>query len=200
MNYSLEDLNDALLTIEQVVADSTFNLSMKKSFGFSRDEFIIKCKFQNTDCDRDMLVWEYYSIYGNCFKFNSGYDSNNQEVPIIKSTSSGNLNGFVVELFTGLTPQEPSRLLFTDQISSGAAIFINNQSYLPTLTESLTFKPGVCINIGLEKSFTSNLESPYSDCIKSETSASLAVKQFREMKYIYRKRNCRALKTSKILL
>ncbi len=191
LNYSLDNLNSMLLNLEQIVADPSFNVTKKKSFGFSRDEFIIKCKFRNDDCDREKLVWEYNTNYGNCFKFNSGFDSNNNKVPIIKSYLSGNWHGFSIELFIGLTSQNVSQLLFTEQISTGAAVFITNQSYLPALTESLTFKPGVCINIALEKIFTSDLERPYSDCEKLEAHESFAYNQLQSMGYRYRKKSCR---------
>jgi hypothetical protein len=50
-----------------------FNDSLRRSFGYSLDELVIKCEFDSRPCNMSWFDWYYHPFYGNCYKFNSGY-------------------------------------------------------------------------------------------------------------------------------
>ncbi len=48
----------------------------RKKLGFNMSEIISTCTFNGMDCDRNnVLSWYFHFNYGNCFQFNSGYNS-----------------------------------------------------------------------------------------------------------------------------
>ncbi len=58
----------------------------KQSMGSSLDEFVISCRFNTQPCDMSLFSWYFDSYYGNCFRFNSGNNSQGQQVNILEST------------------------------------------------------------------------------------------------------------------
>ena len=50
-----------------------FNQTRRKSFGYSLDDFMIACEFDSKPCNRSWFEWNYNSLFGNCFLFNSGF-------------------------------------------------------------------------------------------------------------------------------
>jgi hypothetical protein len=68
--------------------------SFRASMGYSLDEFVIECHFNEQSCNYSLhWMWYFDSMYGNCFRFNGGVDSNGGSVPILKSTKAGRWNG-----------------------------------------------------------------------------------------------------------
>ena len=49
-----------------------FNDSLRRSFGYSLDDLLIKCEFDSRPCNRSWFDWFYHTLFGNCYKFNSG--------------------------------------------------------------------------------------------------------------------------------
>jgi hypothetical protein len=47
---------------------------LKKSMGFTFDDFILKCLFNGVRCNSLDFDWLYDVNYGNCFQFNTGFD------------------------------------------------------------------------------------------------------------------------------
>lgn len=49
-----------------------FNVTLKRSFGYSLEELLVRCEFDSKPCNHSWFDWYYHPAYGNCFKFNSG--------------------------------------------------------------------------------------------------------------------------------
>ena len=69
---------------KQLLASDRFSDSDRKLFGFNFDEFVINCYFNQEECGREHFSWFYDATYGNCFKFNSGFDEQGRPVPLLK--------------------------------------------------------------------------------------------------------------------
>lgn len=76
-----------------------FNQTLKRSFNYW-PERLYKFRFLNIDQDVSTnLSWYYHPLYGNCYRFNSGYDLNGNRVEVL-STGQEQF-GFGVEMFIG---------------------------------------------------------------------------------------------------
>lgn len=50
-----------------------FNLTRRRSFSHSLDDLLVTCLFDSKPCDPSWFDWFSHPIFGNCFKFNSGF-------------------------------------------------------------------------------------------------------------------------------
>ena len=62
-----------LLTIEALLSNKTDDF--KKSMGHDLKDILIGCKFNFQKCTADDFIWSWNVNYGNCFSFNSGFNS-----------------------------------------------------------------------------------------------------------------------------
>jgi hypothetical protein len=72
--------------------------------GYSLEEILIECLFNNKVCDHRNFVWSYSIDFGNCYQFNTGIDQDTGEhnaVPIEKSFIAGAQNGLQLIFFLG---------------------------------------------------------------------------------------------------
>ncbi|CAF0907174.1 unnamed protein product [Brachionus calyciflorus] len=134
----------------------------KKQFGLSLNEMIISCFYSTVDCKESDWVWFYDTFHGNCFRFNTGVNSNNERIDIKNTTQSGKYNGLVLELFVGVPDDQKSFSIYT-----GAHIFINDNSIKPYSAEGLDISPGTQTNIVLERVETKLKSQPYSECLEN---------------------------------
>lgn len=61
-----------------------------KSFGLPFEKFFISCLYDLQDCNENEWIWYYDLYYGNCFRFNTGYDTNGNQIPLKKPTNQAN--------------------------------------------------------------------------------------------------------------
>ena len=62
-----------LFTIEALLSNKTDEF--KKSLGHDLKDILIGCKFNYQKCTADDFEWSWNIHYGNCFSFNSGFNS-----------------------------------------------------------------------------------------------------------------------------
>jgi hypothetical protein len=79
-----------------LLSSPSLNDSFRQSTGSTFNQLIIKCWFNTADCDRSNWVWYFDAFYGNCFRFNSGVDSNGNQVADLVSTKNGKINGLSI--------------------------------------------------------------------------------------------------------
>lgn len=58
-----------------------FDVNLKKSFGYNLTSMIYNCGFRFNRCEFSNFEWYFDPNYGNCFKFSSGRDMDNEEIP-----------------------------------------------------------------------------------------------------------------------
>ena len=129
----------------------------KKKFGYKINETILRCSFNMAECDLNEFEWGYNPIYGNCYTFNA--------VKHILSSDTANLKnvsmigkGLQLDLFVGYNQTE-----YNSVFNQGAHIIIRNQSDFLVATE-IDVSVGFQTNIGIQRTFTSKKEFPFSKC------------------------------------
>jgi hypothetical protein len=148
------------LVKSSIISDPNLNYS---NFGFSLDYMLLTCQFNGYSCNKSDFITRYNYDYGNCFTFNSGYDSNGNQIPIKQISEAGSDKSFKIELFLGDEFIQSEFLL-----NSGARVIVHNQSVTPIFTsEGRDVASGYLSNIGLTRSFFNKLNQPYSDCISN---------------------------------
>ena len=179
MNFGI-DLNDILskepnytvldprYPLTQRIYEYTFVLShvaknssieQMKKFGFSFEKLLISCYFGLNPCDATDFTYYYDMLHGNCFRFNSGKFINGSATELKKITKTGKYNGLMLELFVG--DDNDSRSL---AMTSGAHIFIHNDTITPNEFEGISLSVGTSTNIAIYKTYIDKMKSPYSEC------------------------------------
>jgi hypothetical protein len=130
--------------------------------------FDIKIKsisFQNEDLTNEWQNhFESYtdSVYGKCYRFNSGFNLSNQSIPIKKVRKSGLYNSFNLNFYYNNLQSESLDL--TDLM-----IYIHNHTHMP----ATIYKKGDFIQSGkfnyfkIKRIYDQKLELPYNDCYKN---------------------------------
>ena len=158
-NNKIESIKQMLLLIA-----NGFNLTQteKQKLAQPLEQLIITCTFNMISCNYSEFTWYFDPRYGNCYRFNSklkGVES----VPK-KSSVSGQLNGLMLEVYLG------SQMFVSPLLSSsGLHVFVHNESVAPTIHEGIQLSPGFETNIEVSRVFDYKLESPYNDCVKSNS-------------------------------
>lgn len=150
-----ETLNELLIIIYR--NQSYFDLN---EIGYSLNTILKNCRFQGKTCNHSDFIRYQNFYYGNCYSFNSGYDSNGNKTGIKKTTKPGWRNGLQLELDIG--PLDS----LTFSYRSGFRIVIRNQSFnaFPE-EEGISVKSGTETSVGISKTISRKLAEPYSDCI-----------------------------------
>ena len=76
------------LSLEGFVENSFSNDELKK-FGHDLNDIGIKCMFNGESCSLTDFVWSFDEIYGNCYTFNSDFDSNGSKIDLKNSDLVG---------------------------------------------------------------------------------------------------------------
>lgn len=84
-----------------MAADKNLTTQQLKSFGYSLNSTLLSCYFNNKKCSEDDFIWSYDFEFGNCYTFNSGYNSSGNQMPIKKISDYGSDHGLKLEIFLG---------------------------------------------------------------------------------------------------
>ena len=158
-NYTLFE---RFITLNYMIKQIVTMPSLKEKqieFGFPFSKFIVACFFALEPCNENDFIQYYDMMFGTCYRFNSGKFKNGSSTNLRSTTRAGTLNSLVLELFVG-DASDPRSM----SMSSGAQIFIHNDSLTPNLFEGLSLNVGTLTNIAVHKTYSSKLPSPYSEC------------------------------------
>jgi hypothetical protein len=128
----------------------------RRKLGLSINELIKICSFGFTECKKYEFVYLYDTRYGNCFKFNSGFDEDGNKLPtrISKRSNSG------LRLLLYATDLNDSSLFF----SNGFYIDIGFQKNRIRLDRGVRIKPSKKSFVFMKKTRTTQISKPYSNC------------------------------------
>ena len=157
------------LNLNGIVFGKSFGDENRKKLGHTLDDILIYCNFNQQNCTSADFVWQFDANFGNCFVFNSGFNSTGHRVPLKQSTVAGSLYGLQLKYYTNvyenLTPY------YSYYGGNGASIRIENASYLIEHTyDSIKVAPGSHTEISIERAFKFTLPTPYSNCEVDESS------------------------------
>ena len=133
----------------------------EEKIGHDLKDILISCYFNANPCYSSDFIRSYDSLYGNCYTFNSGLDSNRSKVALKQTNVAGWFFGLRLTFYIGI---HESLLNFTDRL--GAVIRIENSSYSTDDSHGGgTFvSPGEETFIAIERELQSMLPKPYSNC------------------------------------
>jgi hypothetical protein len=138
----------------------------KKKLGYFFEKTLFECRFNFFPCSPDDFVWLFDKMLGNCYKFNSGYYSSGDSVKLQKAIKSGIFYGLTLTLFAG-----QFRKLNNINSDLGLVLKIDNSTYsVLSSTDSygIVLGTGLEYNIGIDRSYTTQMPKPYSNCDSDE--------------------------------
>jgi hypothetical protein len=144
--------------------NNTFKLYYKD---FLIDQLLLSCRFQGKKCTWRDFFYHYDFDYGLCYSFNMGKDIYGNDTKIRTSGQVGWRNGLQLELYTGHAKLQDK---FT--AIRGYRVLIFDQSNVYPVADDLgvDIATGMATNIGIRRTFTYHLASPYSNCLQSDIS------------------------------
>ena len=150
------------LTLKNITNGNNLSNEDKQKLGHDLNDILFECKFNYNECNSKHFIWSYDDVFGNCYTFNSGFDSNGTKTHLIKSNIAGPDAGLNLKFYTNIY----EKLLDCAFVHGlGALIRIGNSSYSTFYSNGGVFvQPGVVNYIAVERQFHSILPKPYSDC------------------------------------
>ena len=146
-----------------------FNDSDRKLLAHNFDDILISCIFNGQSCNSSDFLWSYDSYYGNCYVFNSGFDSGGNEMALKTATSAGWFYGLQLELYANYNQS----LSLVNSLARGAGILlrIENSSYLTEQANNgVPISTGARTSVIVDREFKYTLPNPYSSCEVDSTS------------------------------
>jgi hypothetical protein len=140
------------------------NDSVKKSISHSLEDVLIGCKFNYQSCTSADFTWEFDNFYGNCFSFNSGFNSSGHKVDLKMSSLAGSSYGLQLDLYVN----SYENLTLFNSVMSGKGIIIridNQTNVIDYAAEGISVAAGLVTNLALSRENKFIQKEPYSNCI-----------------------------------
>ena len=142
-----------------------FNLKddEKKLLSHDFEDILISCTFNSQTCSVSDFVWKFDKFFGNCFVFNSGFDSSGNPVELKKSYVAGSLFGLSLQFYVGF---HEHLTLFNSINFNGAYVRIENSSVTSDdlLDNGIYITPGKWANALIHRIQKYVLPKPFSVC------------------------------------
>jgi len=127
--------------------------------GHNLSDILLSCTFNNLPCTTDDFNWYFDRNLGNCYQFNSGFNSTNQSVDLYTSIRAGADYGLQMTLYSGYYESLSSGISF-----NGLIVKMVNQSFID-LSDGVYLAPGFITNVAIERFFETLLPQPFSSCV-----------------------------------
>ena len=106
-NLPLKDGNNLfwniVLLFQAKISSGTFTDASRQKLAHPFNDILHYCLFGNQICKASDFVWRWNPFYGNCYVFNSGYNSSGARVNYVKSLLPGLEFGLALVLYVGYT-------------------------------------------------------------------------------------------------
>ena len=145
--------NDMLFKMNYYLND-TEKLKLHHPF----EKIMLECSYNNEKCTASDFLREFDTNLGNCYVFNSGFNSTGYPIPLKYSIRAGSMYGLKLTLYVNYY----ENLNKTNQYT-GAIIRIGNSSY-KSFNFGPEISPGYKTNIVVNRVFEEVLPKPYSEC------------------------------------
>ena len=98
----------------------------KRKISHDLSDILLECWFNDVQCDLSDFTWTYHQTYWNCYKFNTGFDSNGNKIDLKKSILAGPDHGLQLTLYVNIY----EKLLKNPNVYAlGGIIQIENSSF-----------------------------------------------------------------------
>ena len=149
--------------MKSYVNSPQYSVLNKTRLGFKLADLILVCRFNGIDCDfGNDFHWMFHYEFGNCYQFNSGLNMSNARVELKKTTYESKVYGLVLQFGPVVNYNEYPMSTF----AKGLQVFVHNQSLVPSYSYTpISIESGKETNICIDRTFSSNVPSPYSACV-----------------------------------
>ena len=152
---------------------------------------LLFCSFSYENCSANDFYWEWDNFYGNCFSFNSGFNSTGQSVPLKETNLAGSTFGLAVEFYVNFYEE----LISFNSINSdyGLIVRIDNISHVIDYSlGGISVSAGTHTYLALNREFKTSLPKPYSNCddLSTNNFNSDLYNQIIKSKYEYTQQFC----------
>jgi hypothetical protein len=142
------------------IKNSNFSALERKELDLTISQALIECSFNGIpgSCNESNFNWMYNKNYGNCYVINSGFSQSGEPEDTVVSSYAGKEYGLSITMFLGVIKE--LRFLDTNQ---GLILKIDNRSN-GIIQDPIEIPAGYETNIAVEREFTKQLASPFSNC------------------------------------
>lgn len=179
VGFMYEDLKSKVINDPKLLAEMSFN----------KNESLYYCNIGLHKCSPDFVSAYFDPNSGVCLKFNSGYDENQNQVPIQYLFDSGPLYGLEMQLFVGFVNQDFKNITYFST-NSGVKVVIFNQTQYPLTSQAITVETGHSTFIGLNKYTSRSLPAPFSTCKDSDSFQSKVKTEMESQNFSYTQKTC----------
>ncbi len=138
----------------QIISNTSATQSFLQSIGYTYDDLVISCYFNQLPCYSSDFTWFFDYNYGNCYTFNA--NSSN-----VKTTSkAGPAYGLQLELFTGIPSLQD---YYIDERGIYLAVTTSGTTPVTSYT-GVKLPVSQATNVKITQTSITNLPSPYSSC------------------------------------
>jgi hypothetical protein len=165
------------LTQMGILDGSSLSDGDKRRLGHDLNDILLDCSFNLIQCNVSDFTWSYDAYYGNCYTFNSGFDSNGNVIELKRSNLATPDSGLQLTLYVNAYEK------FLDKWLNGLGIVlrVDNSSYSTFYLNNGIFVPsGFITYVLIDREFKLTLPKPFSNCEIDSTSA-----KFRENSELY---------------
>ncbi|OAF66483.1 hypothetical protein A3Q56_05775 [Intoshia linei] len=129
----------------------------REKLGYQFKDFVLNCNYNGYNCLKKDFINFYTNSYGNCYTFNSGWNTTH---PIYRSYKPGAMHGLKVTLFIDQNEYIPEMVH-----SAGAKVLVHAQKIMPfPEDEGYNVSPGMATSIAVRKTSIKRAGSVYSPC------------------------------------
>jgi hypothetical protein len=161
--------------------------SMRQSLALPLDQMILYCDFAGQPCTANDFEWYFDGYLGNCYRFNSGFNSSGNPQQLKNVSKSGKIDALNLELL--MPKPKPSQFAFAKTL--GAQIFIHNNTASTLPYMGFAASVGHETQIAVNRQFIERMNDPYSSCMSDiESYGSVFTKYFTTNNLYYTKQRC----------
>jgi hypothetical protein len=133
----------------------------KKQIAHHFEDILIGCRFNNQPCSASDFAWSFDPFYGNCYSFNTGFNSSGEPIALKESSVSGWLFGLQLEMYVNFNQN-----LSTFNDASGLMVRIGNSSYVTDQNlDGIRIASGFRTDVAINREFNQMMPRPYSNCL-----------------------------------
>jgi hypothetical protein len=191
-NSSRNDAKFKFQIFDNVLKGIMSNMSNaeKQKFSHAISDILISCQFNSLACTEHDFTWEYDPFFGNCWSFNSGFNSTGNQVDLRHTNIVGPLYGLKLELY--MNGYEKLRGFNSIAGGIGGVIRVDNITHVVDhLNDRILIPTGFVTNLAVGREFHYSLPKPYSECVLDyEGSSSYLYNLIKNSKYEYNQGFC----------
>ena len=158
--YAFEKIENNNFTYAEMLYEMNYNMNYTERLKLQHtfNKVLIECTYNGEKCNANDFNYEFDPNLGNCYSFNSGFNSSGHVQPLKKSSRAGSAHGLKLTVYVNYF-----NLLRKYNDYFGSVIKIGNSSN-KIENSGPEIAPGFKTNIMVARVFEEVLPKPYSDC------------------------------------